>query len=217
MHQFSSFRRPAHANAGFTLVEMAIVLVIIGLIIGGVLTAQQITQNAKITSTVQGIKSYQAAVQSYNQNYGALPGDDTQAKTRFPNAAITDVKPDGDGTIDGAYATNAATPAAESQVFWQELRAASLVKGDSKSATLPSNAFGGIFGVQSTGSFTNGLADGTNALCLDKVPGGAATAVDQQLDDGKPDTGTIRAGVVTSGAVATAYDTSAIYVMCTPL
>ncbi|MGL1218102.1 prepilin-type N-terminal cleavage/methylation domain-containing protein, partial [Vibrio parahaemolyticus] len=59
----------------FTLVELSIVLVIIGLIIGGVLTGQQIIQNARITNALNGIQAYQAQFQTYVQNYGVLPGD----------------------------------------------------------------------------------------------------------------------------------------------
>lgn len=205
-------------QAGFTLVEIAVVLVIIGLIIAGVLTAQQVTQNAKITNTVQSIKSYQAAVQSYNQNYGALPGDDSKAPGRFPSAAIPVIATGGDdGSLAGSYNTTAESPG-ESQRFWQDLRAATLIKGAATSAALPGNSFGGVFGVQSTGTFTDGLPNGTNVVCLDKVPGSAANAIDLQLDDGAPDTGTVRGGVAIGGTVATpTYDANALYVLCTPL
>ena len=71
------------ARQGFTLVELSIVLVIIGLIIGGVLTGQQIIQNAPITNTVNGIQAFQAQFQTYAQNYGAMPGDDAGAAGRL--------------------------------------------------------------------------------------------------------------------------------------
>lgn len=203
-------------QAGFTLVEIAVVLVIIGLIIAGVLTAQQVTQNAKITNTVQSIKSYQAAAQSYNQNYGALPGDDSKAPGRFPSANIATGGND-DGALAGVYST-VADPPGENMLFWQDLRAATLIKGAATSAALPGNPFGGVFGVQSTGTFTDGLPNGTNVLCLDKVPGSAANAIDQQLDDGAPNTGNVRGGLTIGGAVATpTYDANALYVLCTPL
>jgi len=208
-------------SAGFTLVEMAIVLVIIGLIIAGVLTAQQITQNAKITSTIQSIKSYQAATQSYSQNYGILPGVDKQGGTRFGQAGR-----DGSGgnTILGTFDSTAAADSNEdSRLFWLHLRGAKLIKGDASSNAQPSNAFNGIFGVQGEKATfgTGGFVATTNVLCLNKIPGGAANAIDQQLDDGEPDTGTIKAtsaGTATDkDSVATSYINDTLYVMCTPL
>ncbi len=206
-------------QAGFTLVEIAVVLVIIGLIIAAVLTAQQVTQNGKITNTIQTIKSYQAAAQSYNQNYGALPGDDAQQKNRFSNVADNG---NGNGAIglsgDGfAVADGAADASKESRLFWNALRAANLIKGDGTSANPPGNAFGGAFAVQD-GAFSGGLAVGTNVLCLNHISGAAAIAIDQQLDDGLPDKGNIKGGESVTGAVtATAYDAAKSYVLCTPL
>ena len=58
-------------------------LVIIGLIIGGVLTGQQIIQNARVTNALNAIQAYEAQFQTYAQNYGALPGDDPNAQRVF--------------------------------------------------------------------------------------------------------------------------------------
>ncbi|MEJ0063356.1 MAG: type II secretion system protein [Alphaproteobacteria bacterium] len=207
--------RRAHKTAGFTLVELAIVLVIVGLIIGGVLTAQQITQNARITNAVQAVKSLQAATQSYNQNYGALPGDDANAATRFPNKVLG--SGDGKGTIESVGNQN------EPVWFWSHLRAAGLIKGDGNSTTLPSNPFSGGFYTIHNGAFdtTNGFVAGTSVVCLDHVPGGAALAIDLQLDDGKATTGNMRsaAGGDTSADIAgkDSYDNNGIYVMCASL
>lgn len=211
----------ARRTTAFTLVELAIVLVIIGLIIGGALTAQQITQNARITSALQGIKAVQAAAQSYNQNYGALPGDDSQAMTRFNGKGIAD-KGDNNGIIganslaDG-FAAAVSGADKESVLFWMDLRASGLVKGDAASALALGNPFGGAFVVQN-GAFSDGIALGTNVVCLNHIPGSAAQAIDQQLDDGTADKGTILGGITVTGAKATAgYDSNSTYVLCTPL
>lgn len=206
-------------QAGFTLVEIAVVLVIIGLIIAAVLTAQQVTQNGKITNTIQTIKSYQAATQSYNQNYGALPGDDTQMPTRFSSSmGDPSKKGDGNGAIGAGNSDGfQAADATENKLFWNALRAANLIKGDATSAAAPGNAFGGTFAVQD-GAFSGAFAAGTNVLCLNHISGTAATAIDQQLDDGLPDKGNIKGGESVTGAVtATAYDAAKSYVLCTPL
>jgi prepilin-type N-terminal cleavage/methylation domain-containing protein len=68
---------------GFTLVELAIVMTIIGLLIGGILKGQELMQNARITSTVSQVKSYSAAVTTFKDMYQATPGDMLNAGTRL--------------------------------------------------------------------------------------------------------------------------------------
>jgi len=70
-------------QSGFTLVELAIVMIIIGLLIGGVLKGQQLIQNAKTTAVINEIKSYQAAFNSFQDTYGAVPGDMRGARDRI--------------------------------------------------------------------------------------------------------------------------------------
>ena len=71
---------------GFTLVEIAIVLVIVGLLLGAVLKGQELIFNSKVKSTYNMSKEMAAAIYSYQDRYRRLPGDDTQAATRFPAA-----------------------------------------------------------------------------------------------------------------------------------
>ena len=79
---------------GFTLVELAIVMIIIGLLIGGVLKGQQLIENAKVTSTISQIKGFQAALNSFRDTYSAMPGDMRNALSRLS------------GCSDGAKAIN---------------------------------------------------------------------------------------------------------------
>src|SRR3990172_13141075 len=60
---------------GFTLVELALVMVIIGLLIGGILKGQQLVTNARATSTVSQTRQIEAATTTFQDSYGALPGD----------------------------------------------------------------------------------------------------------------------------------------------
>lgn len=208
---------------GFTLVELSIVLVIIGLIIGGVLTGQQIIQNARITNAVNAIQAYQAQFQTYAQNYGALPGDDSSATTRFPNAGLATSSTTGNGNGDGVVGNTSSfdtsdltLPAGESRLVWGHLRAAGLVKNqvtNSSTSIQPSNPFSGVYGFQNGG--LNGSFS-TTVLCLSSVPGTAAQAIDARLDDGTSNAGSIRATSASSsnGDVATSYSSDSTYVLC---
>ena len=211
---------------GFTLVELSIVLVIIGLIIGGVLTGQQIIQNARITNALNAIQAYQAQFQTYQQNFGALPGDDSAALTRFPNATSV-ANGSGVGYLVGAFDASpptggSTTAAAETLLVWADLRAAGLVKNqltaNLSTAVQPPNPFGGIYGFQN-GAFTGTTTFTTTVLCLNNVPASAAEAIDTQLDDGSPNSGSIMAMATgtagAAGAVATTgYGAAQTYTMC---
>src|SRR6267154_361953 len=67
---------------GFTLIEIAIVLVIIGLLLGGVLKGQELIYNQKVKSTYDAYRQYTAAMYGYQDRFKAIPGDDANATTR---------------------------------------------------------------------------------------------------------------------------------------
>src|SRR5438128_11267838 len=83
---------------GFTLVEIAIVLVIIGLLLGGILKGQEMITQAKIKNVMADFSGISAAYHGYQDRYRAIPGDDNGA-TRWSGA----VAGGGNGVVAGAY------------------------------------------------------------------------------------------------------------------
>jgi prepilin-type N-terminal cleavage/methylation domain-containing protein len=194
----TQFRRK---EAGFTLVEIAIVLVIIGLLLGGILKGQEMITQARIKNIINDFNGITAAYFSYQDRYKAVPGDDFGALARWPVAPFVGMfSGNGDGTITGLY--SAAPPAVlaagtESSAFWFHLRAAGFVAGPTAGQgawTNPSNSVGGIVGVQSGAYAIAGLA-----ICSANVPDKIAGAIDTQMDDQRPNAGQVQAGVQTAG------------------
>src|SRR4051812_16635172 len=130
-------------NYGFTLIELSIVLVIIGLIVGGILVGQDLIKAAQIRATVSQIEKYQAAVNTFKAKYNYLPGDmpgtEAQALGFFVLTGAawdgTTGYGDGNGQIVAGASTNAGPPsflytAGESTAFWRHLSDAQLIDGN---------------------------------------------------------------------------------------
>src|ERR1017187_9092182 len=94
-------------QSGFTLIEIAIVLVIIGLLLGGVLKGQELIYNQKIKSTYDSYRQYTAAMYGYQDRYRAIPGDDANVLTRgfVATGGVAIVAGSGNGIIAGAGQT----------------------------------------------------------------------------------------------------------------
>jgi prepilin-type N-terminal cleavage/methylation domain-containing protein len=197
-------------QSGFTLIEIAIVLVIIGLLLGGILKGQELITQGRIRNVANDFQSMTAAINLYQDRYRALPGDDVGAAARWTITAPTPSSGTlGDGLIAGNY--NTATAADESRQFWLHLRRAGLVGGAVDDDTTPPNAASGITGVQNGAFSIPGIV-----ICSNNLPAKIAQAVDTQFDDGVATTGTVRAGTGTATTTAAAYvdDGTAFYTVC---
>lgn len=133
-------------QSGFTLVELAIVLVIIGLIIGGVLVGQDLIKAATLRAATAQLDKYDSAANTFRNKYNALPGDLPSPDSFFPtitngNNAIAG-RGNGDGLVQsitddtgipcGGTTTSDAPSASncisgEALIFWSELALAGLI------------------------------------------------------------------------------------------
>jgi prepilin-type N-terminal cleavage/methylation domain-containing protein len=202
---------------GFTLVEIAIVLVIIGLLLGGILKGQEMITQAKIKNVIADMTGVTAALYGYQDRYKALPGDDQNA-----NRWSGQTGGNGNGIILGTYLSTTTTD--ESYKFWVHLRLAGFVSGSG--ADKPSNAVAGKLGIQ-TG---NGVIDGSGnlgtvlgagaatttpigslILCTTNLPDKIAISVDSQMDDGVGTTGTVRGVLQSQPNPTTIADTATVF------
>jgi prepilin-type N-terminal cleavage/methylation domain-containing protein len=176
-------------QSGFTLIEIAIVLVIIGLLLGGILKGQELITQGRIRNVSNDFQSVTAALNLYQDRYRALPGDDAGAAARWtinpPAGGAL-----GNGVIAGNY--NSATAGEESRQFWLHLRRAGLVGGAVDDDRTPPNAASGVTGVQNGAFGIPGVV-----VCSNNLPAKIAQAIDTQFDDGNSETGTVRAAAGT--------------------
>lgn len=98
-------RLSSASSRGFTLIEMSIVLVIIGLIIGGILKGQEIIAEARAKAVVNEVNAARGAVNTYFDRYRALPGDDVNGPTRVDPRLVAG---NGDGAVGPTPGPNTA-------------------------------------------------------------------------------------------------------------
>lgn len=200
-------KNPGH-QSGFTLVELAIVLVIIGLILGAVLKGQEMITNAKVKNVANDLRGVGAAFYAYQDRYHAIPGDDAAASLHVTGG----VNGGGNGVISGLFnATSALAAGTESQNFWQHTRLAGFTTGaaTSTAAVPPANALGGILGIEDGSAAAAVFGMTGPAACSSNIPWKIAQAVDTMIDDGDSTTGSVRTGA--AATVQTAATTSAVY------
>lgn len=210
-------------QTGFTLIELAIVLVIIGLLLGGVLKGQELINSAKVKNMASDFKNVQVYIYGYQDKFKALPGDHATVVAAVAGTlATTPAAPAarGNGLIEGAW--NSTTQTDESYLFWQHVRLGGFAPGPTAAADanyVPRNADGGRLGVQSVSGFNKitGMT-GSFVVCSDAILGRFVKQLDTTLDDGETSTGSLRANLsstATGAAVATAAVTdSDSYTVC---
>ncbi len=212
---------------GFTLVEIAIVLVIIGLLLGGVLKGQELVNSAKVKNLANDFRSIPTFVYAYQDKFRALPGDDRAAEGHLGGPLVTGTNGNGNARIEGAWNNGAngagcgAAPGSESCNFWLHVRLANLATGTTDVNSpdyFPRNAEGGPIGITGTAPVA-GWA-GNYFVCSANIQGRFVRQLDTTIDDGNTSTGTLRVigqGEVANGAfvAVTPADDATLYTVCT--
>ena len=175
---------------GFTLVEIAIVLVIIGLLLGGVLKGQELINNAKVRAIADRQNSLKVAWFSFIDRFGALPGDYVQANVYVTGA----VAGDGNGTLTQE----------ESVQAFQHMTSAGYLRcpqcTETATTAIPTasnsliNTYGGIMSIwhDSTYYAVRSATGGSSRLMVHtgpRIPSNIIAEVDRKIDDGSPNTG----------------------------
>lgn len=203
-------------QSGFTLIEIAIVLVIIGLLLGGILKGQELINSARVKNLATDFRNVPVFIYAYQDAYRAIPGDDAAVVAHVGGTLATVGSTPGNGIINGAW--NSGVNTHESFLFWQHIRLADLAPGPTAVAApdyLPLNAAGGRIGIQGAAAFTT-MNRGTFFICSGGIAGRFAQQLDVQLDDGNTATGSMQSGAVADGTVAAngALDEATPYVVC---
>lgn len=214
-------------QAGFTLIEIAIVLVVVGLLLGGMLKGQQLINSAKLKNLTNDFRGVQIAIYAYQDRFRATPGDDAAASTHV-NGATNPTTPAGvignariNGKFDSANGTD------ESFLIWQHLRLAGLLTGSPDTGAadyIPRNADGGIIGVTSEPVLTAPTTPypGNFFICSRSIQGRYVRQMDTSFDDGDTQTGTIRAiandvSAQPDASVVRPGDDATLYTVCSAL
>lgn len=158
---------------GFTLVELSIVLVIIGLLIGGVIKGQSMIENAKIKRIISDTDGLVAAVYAYQDKFNALPGDDNSVGATATGACTT--TGDGDGIFDTA----------EQLCVYQDLISEGFLVGDANATTEATIARQTPFGSYYVFRFQNigGVNQNVITMASTAIPADIAESIDIKYDD----------------------------------
>ncbi|MGA7178182.1 MAG: prepilin-type N-terminal cleavage/methylation domain-containing protein [Thiobacillaceae bacterium] len=194
---------------GFTLIEIAIVLVIIGLLLGGILQGQSLINSARVRNLISQEDGIKAAFYGFQDRYRALPGDFTQATTQIPGATQNG---NGNGQIELANG--------EYIAVWDHLSHAGFITGTyvynatESSSTTPTNPWNAFYQLAYDNNYDPTATATTrhNLKIGNQIPVEIIAEVDRKIDDGKANAGVMRFSAYADGGTApvagNCYDTT---------
>jgi prepilin-type N-terminal cleavage/methylation domain-containing protein len=193
---------------GFTLLEIAISMAIIGLLLAMTIKGQEMIDNSRTKSLACDFKNIQTSLYGYQDKYRALPGDDLKASMHLVAASTPVLNGNGNMILGGNWNSTSG----ETFNFWQHVRLTGFAQGttDTNSESyIPLNISGGALGIsESTASPITGLK-GDYIICSDNIAGKSAKQLDIMLDDGSTGSGSVRtsersiggAGIITGSII----------------
>jgi prepilin-type N-terminal cleavage/methylation domain-containing protein len=188
-------------NSGFTLIETAVVLIIIALLMGASLKGQQLINVAKEKQLEADFENIPLMIYSYQDKFKAIPGDDKNALSHLSGNASNIKNGDGEGMIAGNWFDF--NPSNDNTIIWQHLRLAGLMSGETDMHLpdyLPKSSIGKAIDIHSGSDNpntspilkANGTAlKGTYIICARGISGDLALSMDIRLDDGNPSSGSV--------------------------
>lgn len=182
-----------HKQQGFTLVELAVVLVVIGLIMGMAFKGRDLIDGAKVKNAQAQYNKMAAAMNIYHEKYGSFPGD---GWTAAPGTATTGATGIRNGILDSAIETAAATAVLQNSGL--------LTNADLQ------HAFNGAWSISNATGATH-FDVGINYLTAGGIANSTVDArfvcqLDRVMDDGSPETGFIRSNASNGTATTSDYD-----------
>lgn len=202
-------------NNGFTLVELSIVMIIIGLLIGGIFGGMKLVDNANVQKTVQELKSIHSATVTFKYTYRALPGDIPNPSSKLADCLSVPCATGGNNDRRITIGWNGAIgPTDENYTFWHHLQAANLISMSFRNATdmsfgegQPQATIGGGYRAAREGIGTSadgcrtydgsvflwvGTTQESSIITNTGINCQLISRLDSKMDDGMPNTGKLK-------------------------